>query len=129
MTYNAINISGGAGTYYLTPGGMNTDVNSAQLLPSACQSIKLVSGLNGVIANFTSSYTLSLLQINSGANGPGSSVGSSKTCVLTPSTPSCVLQEPAANLTQGQLIQIKLVGTEALKTWGGNLYTSLMCEN
>ena len=117
------------GPVYLLTQGMNASPTTAQILPSACKSVKLVSALANPNSNFTTTFKLSVLKLATGTPGPGNPLTNNKTCELNSSQLSCVAIDPDANLNAGDLIQVKLDNPQKLSDIGSNLYASVLCEN
>lgn len=118
----------GNGTYYLAAGtGANIFPETGSITPSACASIKLTVALGGSLAGLTSSYTLQAMKIDL-LSGLSTSVDPGLTCTVGTSARTCSVTALTPGIASGDLLQVRMDGTQAFNTWTGALYANLACQ-
>ena len=114
----------GNGTYYMRPDvtGLPTSPQTGTLLPIACAQTKLVVSILGVPPT---PYVLTVLR-NPTLASPGTATAA--TCTVSSSVASCsITATPAFGV--GDIMQLRLVGTQSFNSWGGALYAAVSCLN
>lgn len=136
--------SNGNGTFYFYPGNsITTNADAGVILPQACSSVKLVAAIAGPLpslSDLTSEYTLQVLHFRpSTAVAPGTALPQTL-CKIGQvgaiagvggvETRSCSATAAAApgDISEGDVLQLRMIGTQAFNAWTGTLYASVACN-
>lgn len=120
------NIGNGAGTYYLNPLGIIVGVRYPVLLPQACSEARLQVSTFGTLAP-GNSFSFQVLRT------PGPDLVAAATtevtglnCILNDNVRSCN-RTTAASFDDGDAVEVRVVGTQAINTTGGSWSVSFTC--
>lgn len=121
------NIGNGNGTYYLNPQGITTNVRYPVLLPHACSQARLQVSTFGT-PTAGNSFSFQVLR----TPGPDLVVDSTTdvaglNCTINDGVRSCDVQS-TSSLQDGDAIEVRVVGTQAIIETGGSWSIGFTCE-